>query len=355
MHIYTHMRHLTSVACSAAAMSFVLPVHAATYTAKQVKLTDDPGTGCAAFGINDAAQITGGCSDENYVYIVGFTTEPKGKKATDFGLLGGTEGYGTSINNDGVLVGEATLPGDTTYHAVLRRPGDVGLTDLGTLGGKYSYGAGINDSGVIVGYSTMPGEEEVHTFVTSLTDNRLVDLNANSGATAMYAEGVNIKGIIIGSGSFANTTPTHAFYAKSPKYEFIDLGTLGGPTSYAAAISDSGLIVGYSKVDSGTLYRAFIVDIKQGSEMRDLGTPAGRKSYAYGVNNHGQVVGKFIRSDGVSVGFMCSGDCSDFVDLNQVTSGLPEGTILTNATVINKKGRIGATGSDNKLYLLTPQ
>ncbi|GAA0746037.1 hypothetical protein GCM10009107_13130 [Ideonella azotifigens] len=339
------------------AMSFALPAQAATYTAQRVKLTHDIGAGCNVAGINDAGQLSGGCFTADELFSVGSVTEAKGKKPTDFGLLGGIDSYGYDINNNGVVVGEATLPGDVIYHAVLRKPGDAGLTDLGTLGGSYAYAAGINDNGQIVGYSYTADDAQGQIFVASLADTRLVNLGAVNDVTSSTPVGINGKGVIAGYGyTAASPNYTHAFYAKPPKYKFIDLGTLGGAISLATAISDNGLVVGYSKIDSSSFRRAFIADINQGGVMKDLGTPAGLNTRAYGVNNHGQVVGSYLLADGVTYApFMCSGDCSDFVDLNTVTGGLPEGVLLTSARIINKKGRIVAHGSDGYAYLLTPQ
>jgi len=354
MRVHAPLRRLTAAAAICAmAMSFALPAFAVTYDAKEVKLTHDVGHGCAAAAINDAGQITGGCYTEDDLFSVGSTTGPKGKNPTDLGLLGGVDSYGFGINNNGMVVGEATLAGDLTYHAVLRRPNDSEPIDLGTLGGDYAAARGINDSGQIVGYG-LTSSGDSHIFVATVNDNRLVDIGGLSTFNNV-ARAINKKGIIVGNGATPDGKETHAFYAKSPHYKFVDLGTLGGRASSAAAISDNGLVVGYSTFDSSGLRRAFVVDIGQEGIMKDLGTPAGRFSTASGVNEHGQIVGQFVREDNLTAAaFMCSGDCADFVDLTTVTSGLPQGVLLSYANAINKKGRIIAKGSDNKIYLLTP-
>ncbi|GAA0746042.1 DUF3466 family protein [Ideonella azotifigens] len=355
MHLHAPFPLLKTAAVLAAiTVLCALPAYAVTYVAKQLKLPHDIGHGCDAAGINDAGQLSGGCYTEDELFSVGFSTEANGKKGTDLGLLGGTDSYGWGINNNGVVVGEATLLGDLIYHAVLRRPGDSALTDLGTLGGDYAYAAGINDAGQIVGVSTVASGDS-HVFISSLTDNRLIDIGGMGGSFTMPMA-INGKGVIAGYGlSPADSMNVRAFYAKPPSYHFVALGTLGGGGSWARAISDKGLIVGYSKTAGSGYNRAFVYDMHS-KVMRDLGTPGPYSSIAYDVNSHGQIVGQYTRDDrGTTAAFVCSGDCSDFVDLNTVASGLPEGAMLNYARVINKKGQIVAKGSDKKLYLLTPQ
>src|SRR6185437_1002970 len=73
-------------------------------------------------------------------------------------------------------------------------------------------------------------------------------------------------------------------------WTLVDLGTLGGPESHAAAISDSGLIVGCA--DTASAVHAFIW---RDGAMQDLGaandTAAGN-SCALAVNNAGIVAGR---------------------------------------------------------------
>ena len=348
-----HQPSLKTILFSAA-MLLGIPGFAANYSAKQLSLPNDIGFGCDAFDINDAAQVTGVCYTSESQPSNGFFTAAKGKYAEELGLLSGTVSYGYGINNSGTIVGGATLTGDEIFHATIRYKEDIGLTDIGTLGSDYAYAYAINDYGLFTGMASTPSGE-YHVFIANLSNPHLVDIGGlGGGYTAPRA--INKHGIIVGSG-WADGVNSHAFYAKSPSYIFVDLGTLGGTTSYARAINDNGLIVGYSRVPSlFTLNRAFVVDLKNGSLMRDLGTPVGQESFAYSVNNHGQIVGQFMRTDySTEAAFLCTGDCSDFVDLNLVTSKLPMGVILVSAQLINKKGRIVAKGSDKKLYLLTPQ
>jgi len=79
-------------------------------------------------------------------------------KATDLGNLGGTTGQAggniaLDINNQGQVVGNSDLPGDTTFHAFLWTK-EKGMQDLGTLSGDVaSLSISINDAGSVIGAS----------------------------------------------------------------------------------------------------------------------------------------------------------------------------------------------------------
>ncbi len=73
-------------------------------------------------------------------------------------------------------------------------------------------------------------------------------------------------------------------------WTLVDLGTLGGPESHAAAVSDSGLVVGCADTASGV--HAFLW---RDGAMQDLGTATdtpGGNSCALAVNDAGLVAGR---------------------------------------------------------------
>jgi probable HAF family extracellular repeat protein len=74
---------------------------------------------------------------------------------TDVGTLGGTFGRAWGINNNGSVVGYATVAGDTALHAFLWRKGV--MTDLSTLAPTdtlaFSAAYSINDNDEAVGLS----------------------------------------------------------------------------------------------------------------------------------------------------------------------------------------------------------
>jgi probable HAF family extracellular repeat protein len=115
--------------------------------------------------INDNGQVVGGsgtCAtfNTNFLYNIAPVHAllwEKGK-ATDLGNLGGKTGQAGGniaydINNQGDVVGDSDLPGDTTFHAFLWTK-RTRMRDLGTLSADVaSVSISINDAGSVVGAS----------------------------------------------------------------------------------------------------------------------------------------------------------------------------------------------------------
>ena len=118
-----------------------------------------------ALEINDTEEVVGGSGTcgtfnpnflNNLVSVHALLWEQG--KATDLGNLGGKTGQAGGniafgINNQGQVVGNSDLPGDTTFHAFLWTK-KTGMQDLGTLSGDVaSVSISINDAGSAVGAS----------------------------------------------------------------------------------------------------------------------------------------------------------------------------------------------------------
>jgi probable HAF family extracellular repeat protein len=115
--------------------------------------------------INDNGQVVGGsgtCAtfNTNFLYNIAPVHAllwEKGK-ATDLGNLGGKTGQAGGniaydINNQGDVVGDSDLAGDTTFHAFLWTK-RTGMRDLGTLSGDVaSVSISINNARSVVGAS----------------------------------------------------------------------------------------------------------------------------------------------------------------------------------------------------------
>jgi probable HAF family extracellular repeat protein len=176
-----------------------------------------------ALGNSDAGQVVGAsgtCTAFNpnsQVYLVpSHALLWRNGKVTDLGNLGGSGtffgNFACAVNNQGQVVGQSDLRGDSTSHAFLWQNGV--MTDLGTFAGDFaSLGFGINERGLVVGASV----DANFNFRAVLWDQgKPVDLNTlipgNSGLYLQLAESINARGEIIG---FAQTSTgeTHAFLA----------------------------------------------------------------------------------------------------------------------------------------------
>ena len=120
-------------------------------------------------------------------------------------------------------------------------------------------------------------------------------------------------------------------------YAATDLGTLGGPDAEAAAINDSGQVVGFSYT-SGDDQRAF--SWTQGGGMVNLGTLGGYSS-ALAVNDSGAVVGNsFDSSDGAGHAFFWT-QAGGMIDV-----GTRSGSNNSDATDLNNSGQVvGQSGA----------
>jgi len=266
----------------------------------------------------------------------------------DLGSLDGRESFAMDINNAGQAVGYSTHVGGGLYeyHAVLWENGTI--TDLGVLGGgDWAQAQAINASGQVAGYSRVAPLPNWHPFMWQ--GGGLSDLGSAGGSqTAAY--GINGPGWIVGSdnsiGAYYRDGSTfhdldspapagwiqlfdardindslvivgqgrtagglnHAYRYDVATNQALDLGALAigeGIQSWATAISNSGIVVGYSEngdtyVAGGDELEVIHAFLWQDGPMLDLGTLGGHVSEAYDVNEHGQVVGTSSYASGGS-------------------------------------------------------
>jgi probable HAF family extracellular repeat protein len=217
--------------------------------------------------------------------------------ATDLGTLGtlpqdGSTSEAFGVNDKGLVTGVSTLGSDPkVFHAFVWSE-DTGLTDLGTLlDSTQSSGTAINNNGAIVGFGPNGQGGPVHAFVRTRADG-LVDLSTLGGSTTTPAA-INAKGDVVGSSDLADGT-FHAFLW-TKQDGILDLGTLGGLTSGANAISDRGTVVGDS-LNGKNVSHAFMWTRQAG--MVDLGTLV-PPTISSSVSSSAQAVS----DDGVIVGF----------------------------------------------------
>jgi probable HAF family extracellular repeat protein len=203
-------------------------------------------------------------------------------------------------------------------------------TDLGVLpGGASSWGYAINNAGQAVGY----GDTSTGTLRAVLWERgKAIELGALPGAESCMANGINASGAVVGlcSGSFG----THAVLWTGGKT--IDLGVLdeGGDYSFAAAVNDSGRVVGSALQTSGIL--AAVV-WENGTARRLAELPDQVGGFAIGINNAGQIVGQiFGKTDGLSWGHAVIWENGTVTDLGAL------GGTSAWANAINSRGQIAA-------------
>ncbi len=237
--------------------------------------------------INDLGQVVG----RDYTGG-GFLYSKSAKTYLNIAFGGSpTNCIANAINNNGDIVGQAYLPGNSYYHAYIYK--DNTAIDLGTLGGDNSSATDLNDSGQVVGLSFMPGIGQ-RAFLYS--GGQMMDLGTFGGLYSA-ALSINSIGAVVGS---AGTTAgfDHAFLFD--RGEMIDLGTLGGSISRAVDINDIGQVVG----SAYTAHNAEHAFIYSDGSMVDLNSLLIEQpspwiiTRANGINNGGMIVGAGVNAAG---------------------------------------------------------
>jgi len=269
--------------------------------------------------------------------------------ATDIPGLGGADTTPYSINDNGQVVGDATLPPDQAPHAFLYS-GAITI-DLNTLPGcNCSYALGINNRGITVGFA---GRGLVVQTPFILSGNTMVPINIPGVVdNSNVATSVNNNGQVVGD--YAPDFYTQRAFLYLPLNNSItDIGTLGGPDTWADAINNSGDIVGMSMTSSSK--QAFLYSK---GVMIDLSAyDTWNSSEAMAINDFGQVVGTFSPTP-TSLNHAFLYLDHNTYDLNNLLVTNPAGWTLTSAAGINNVRQIVGTMEDAAgryhAFLLSP-
>lgn len=293
--------------------------------------------------INKNGEIVGTSGDHAFQWSNGVMT--------DLGTVGGKTSAAYRINDQGVVVGEAsTASGE--MHAFVWQNGI--MKDLG-VAGETSAAHGINSRGEIVGVASAKNVRGGAVLWSSGQRHFLGDLGpSGSGSTGIS---INDNGQIAGvsSGFASNQGVVRGVYWQNGT--IIDLDTLGGLHSTANAVNDQGVVVGWSEIaDSSTVAFQW-----QNGMMKQLGLLPGASvgpgtgGQAEAVNDSGQVVGTSPTSSGNMHAVIWNN--GEITDLNSAISNT-SGIVLARAMGINNSGQIVVeqqvvTDGTTRAFLLT--
>jgi len=191
----------------------------------------------------------------------------------DLGTLGGTVGIANAVNNRGQVVGFSDVAGDLANHAFIWQRGV--LTDLGTLGGDNSSAIWINEAGEVVGTADL-ADGTHHAFVWS--NGTMTDLGTIGGDPCSNGHDINSRGQAIGTSTDCHGHILHAFFWEHGSLIDISPQVLPGGSGFVniepAVISDTGVIVANSLLESGDQHAVILQPQPAGSSPAQAQAPA---------------------------------------------------------------------------------
>jgi probable HAF family extracellular repeat protein len=296
-------------------------------------------------GVGNGNANTYATAINNSGEVVGYSSTSGGQEAvywnangvaTVLPSLGGSNSQANAINDAGQIVGSSALTSGYYYtiHAALWSKGSV--KDLGSLNGQNSSAYGINQSGVIVGQAS---NGDVHALIWN--NEKISYLQGLGTQYDSGAFGVDSAGEVAGT-IYPGYGYTEAISWQNGKYVTISPAAYASSSSAAAAINDSGQIVGYSGFNGCCAHAA----LWSKGTMTDLGALQGNDtpiSAAMAINNHGAIVGTSnVIGVGSTAGRATLWDDGSITDLNSYLSASlrSAGWHLYAATGINDSGEI---------------
>jgi probable HAF family extracellular repeat protein len=258
------------------------------------------------------------------------------------------------------------------------------MTALPTLGGTNGYGSSLNNRGQAVGWAettvhdstcTAPQLLQFEAVVWGPEKGQILQLAPFPGDPDSAATGINDAGQVIGISGICGTaigqfSAHHALLWENGKP--IDLGNFGGVAwNTPTAINNRGQVVGFADLpgdEAGGLNPVGFLWSKQLGLVKLLPYPGDANSLAWGINEQGTVIGQSIDSAGNSraaiwqYGVMTSAQGVPPADLNSLIPA-DSSLYLVEVNDINDRGEIagqacvlsdGACGSEIPAVLLVP-
>lgn len=320
----------------------------------------------------------------------------RGQTVERLGTLGGADSIARDINDLGQIVGESTLPGDLITHATIWNDGRA--VDLGALNlGENSVAWAINNQGVAVGTNDLASGVRTATIFQNGT---VTDLGSaiGAGGTGSVAWDISDAGVVVGQAAIlpgfsrgfvwdesggavvagtlpgfmgganlainsAGTIVGHSFFFGDPNiatlttpdgrggYASSSIGPEGFSFSIATAVSDSGVIAGFTNGGGlggpgGEWQAAIFVPGERGTELIPLGfMPGLTNTEANDVNDAGLVVGYGFdgNGDGIAPRAFAWID-GVMTDLNDLLTPESDFVRLFQATGVNNLGDIVGFG-----------
>lgn len=254
----------------------------------------------------------------------------------DLGLsTGAASSEAIGLTNNGLMV---VREFDAAGKAKLFLVKDGVKTDLGTLGGDVTSAVRthriINEAGQIVGHSKIATSED-HAF---LWNGAIADLGL--AGVMSHAAAINETGQIVGDVQLSANDSMHAFLYNSDGMK--DLGAQDGLPTSASAINASGLIAGWYGLQ-GT-EKAFVY---ADGAIKPLGCLPERdvncQSMASAINDRGQVVGALF--DG-QVHIFLHEKTPDGKDIMRSLGALPEAQACSAGGINDQTWVVGHCSTD---------
>lgn len=265
---------------------------------------------------------------------------PPQYQVIDLGTFGGTSSVGNGINNSGKIVGTKTNANGSTRAFMW----DGTMHDLGTLGGASSWGRAINNLGVVVG-ETITANGQMHGFYH---DGTIHDIGVVNGTTSSRATAISNNGLIVGY-SNEYPSPTKAFVYNYNNGTLTDLSSIAGYGSASPyGINDNNTWVGGIRSGSGTgnqLPYRFTNNTLTLLPTLSTSIFSGR---AHDINNSGKIVGVSHLSNGEYHAFLYNGTTT--LDLGTLGGGTLQNISWANA--INESNQV--VGYSFAIHQFTP-